>query len=65
MLQHGADTSIRNTEGKTALDLAEAGTRAVLSGEYRKEDLLEASRSGAEDRLVLHLCNCLLVACEV
>lgn len=52
LLQHGADPSIRNTEGKTAVEVAEAGPRSVLTGEHRKEELLEAARAGAEDRLV-------------
>ena len=63
LLQHGADINIRTTEGKTALDLAEAGTRAVLSGEYRKEEVLEAARSGAEDKLTA-LLNPLNVNCH-
>lgn len=52
LLQHGADPSIRNTEGKTAVEVAEPGPRAVLTGEHRKEELLEAARAGAEDRLL-------------
>ncbi|KAK7571104.1 hypothetical protein V9T40_014708 [Parthenolecanium corni] len=63
LLQHGADISIRTTEGKTALELAEAGTRAVLSGEYRKEEVLEAARSGAEEKLT-SLLNPLNVNCH-
>ena len=42
--QHGADPTIRNSEGKTPLELAESSTKAVLNGEYKKDDLLEASR---------------------
>lgn len=34
LLQHGADPSIRNTDGRTALDLAEASAKAVLTGEW-------------------------------
>ncbi|XP_076345953.1 tankyrase isoform X1 [Tachypleus tridentatus] len=52
LLQHGADPSIRNTDGKTPLDLAEQSARAVLTGEYRKDELLEASRSGNEEKLM-------------
>ena len=44
LLQHGADPSIRNSEGKTATDVADLVTKPVLTGEYKKEDLLEASR---------------------
>lgn len=63
LLQHGADVTIRNTEGKTALELADASARSVLTGEYRKDELLEAARSGAEDRLLL-LLNPLNVNCH-
>lgn len=63
LLQHGADINIRNTEGKTALEVTDASTRPVLTGEYRKDELLEAARSGAEDRL-LALLNPLNVNCH-
>ncbi|XP_025835398.1 tankyrase-like [Agrilus planipennis] len=63
LLQHGADPNIRNTEGKTPLDLADAAVKPVLTGEYRKDELLEAARSGAEDRL-LSLLNPLNVNCH-
>ncbi|XP_076060253.1 tankyrase isoform X2 [Oratosquilla oratoria] len=52
LLQHGADPSIRNTDGKTALDLADTYARSVLTGEYKKEELLEAARGGQEERLL-------------
>lgn len=52
LLQHGANPNIRNSEQKTPLDLADENTRPVLTGEYRKDELLEAARSGAEDRLL-------------
>ena len=45
-MQNKADCSIRNTDGKTALDLSDPSTRLVLTGEYRKEELLEAARTG-------------------
>lgn len=32
LLQHGADPNIRNTDGKTALDVAETSARLVLTG---------------------------------
>ena len=32
LLQHGADPNIRNTDGKTALDLADTYARSVLTG---------------------------------
>ena len=44
LLQHRADASIRNTDGKTALDLAEPMAAQVLSGEYKKNELLQAAR---------------------
>lgn len=52
LLQHGANPNIRNSEQKTPIDLADESTRPVLTGEYRKDELLEAARSGAEDRLL-------------
>lgn len=63
LLQHGADANVRNTEGKTALELADSATRPVLTGDHRKEELLEAARSGAEDRLLTML-NPLNVNCH-
>ena len=45
LLQHGADPSLRNTEQKTALDVADPLTKPVLTGtDYKKDDLLEAAR---------------------
>lgn len=52
LLQHGADASIRNTDGKGALDLADPSARSVLTGEYRKDELLEAARSGSEEKMM-------------
>lgn len=46
LMQNKADCSIRNTDGKTALDLSDPSTHLVLTGEYRKEELLEAARTG-------------------
>lgn len=63
LLQHGANPNIRNSEQKTPLDLADENTRPVLTGEYRKDELLEAARSGAEDRL-LSLLTTLNVNCH-
>ncbi|KAG8040195.1 hypothetical protein G9C98_000765 [Cotesia typhae] len=64
LLQHGADPIIRNTEGKTALELADPSTtKPVLTGEYRKDELLEAARSGNEEKL-LQLLNPLNVNCH-
>ncbi|GFR86628.1 poly [ADP-ribose] polymerase [Elysia marginata] len=52
LLQHGADPNIRNTDGKTALDLADPTAKAVLTGEYKKDELLEAARSGNEEQMM-------------
>ncbi len=52
LLQNGADVNIRNADGKTAIDLADPSAKSVLTGEYRKEELLEAARSGNEDKLI-------------
>lgn len=56
LLQHRADASIRNTDGKTALDLAEPLTAQVLSGEYKKSELLQAARFvvAVEDNHTVH-----------
>ncbi|KFB40787.1 hypothetical protein ZHAS_00008218 [Anopheles sinensis] len=63
LLQHGADPNIRNSENKIPLDLADPCTRPVLTGEYRKDELLEAARSGSEERL-LELLTPLNVNCH-
>ncbi|XP_058447048.1 poly [ADP-ribose] polymerase tankyrase [Malaya genurostris] len=63
LLQHGADPNIRNSENKIPLDLADSCTRPVLTGEYRKDELLEAARSGSEERL-LELLTPLNVNCH-
>ncbi|KAK2093708.1 hypothetical protein P7K49_027446 [Saguinus oedipus] len=36
LLQHGADPNIRNTDGKSALDLADPSAKAVLTGKNTK-----------------------------
>lgn len=33
LLQHGADPNIRNTDGKSALDLADPSAKGVLTGQ--------------------------------
>jgi tankyrase len=52
LLQNGADVYIHNADGKTAIDLADPSVKSVLTGDYRKEELLEAARSGNEDKLM-------------
>jgi tankyrase len=63
LLQHGANAELRNSEGKTPLDLADANTKPILTGEYRKDELLEAARLGDEQRL-LELLNPINVNCH-
>uniref|UniRef100_A0A3P8VT62 Uncharacterized protein n=1 Tax=Cynoglossus semilaevis TaxID=244447 RepID=A0A3P8VT62_CYNSE len=36
LLQHGADPNIRNTDGKSALDLADPSAKAVLTGQSQR-----------------------------
>jgi len=51
LLQNGADPQIRNSENKTAVDLADPGsTQAVFTGEYMKHHLLDAARSGNDEK---------------
>lgn len=53
LLQHNACPLATNNDGKTAIDLADShNVRLVLTGEYRKEELLEACRSGTKEILV-------------
>lgn len=33
LLQHGAEPTVRNTDGRSALDLADPSAKAVLTGE--------------------------------
>eukprot|EP00794_Sanderia_malayensis_P005571 gene5571-6259_t len=51
LLQNKADPSIKNTDGKTACDLADSAAKLVLTGEYKKDELLESARSGCEEKL--------------
>lgn len=43
---------MRNLDGKTPLDFAEGPTAQVLVGDFRKTELLEAARTGKEEKLV-------------
>lgn len=52
LLQNGADIRLCNSDGKTALELATSVTKPVLTGEYKKNELLEAARNGNEEKLV-------------
>lgn len=43
LLQHGADPNLKNSDGKSALDLADSSTRPVLMGKTSssvKKDIL-------------------------
>eukprot|EP00731_Ephydatia_muelleri_P020724 Em0013g451a len=55
LLQHGADPHIRNSDGKIPMDLADVGAKMVLSGEYKKNELIEAARTGNEELLLKYL----------
>uniref|UniRef100_A0A3Q2YLW9 Poly [ADP-ribose] polymerase n=1 Tax=Hippocampus comes TaxID=109280 RepID=A0A3Q2YLW9_HIPCM len=48
LLQHGADPNIRNTDGKSALDLAEPSAKAVLTGQCH----IPFGLSGNEEKLM-------------
>ncbi|KAG1652408.1 Tankyrase-1 [Nymphon striatum] len=52
LLQNGADPTIRNADGKTALDVADPAAKSVLTGEFKKDELLETSRNGNEERMI-------------
>ncbi|XP_077966089.1 poly [ADP-ribose] polymerase tankyrase-2-like [Styela clava] len=52
LLQNGADPLIRNADNKTAIDVSDPATKAILMGEYKKDELLEAARGGNQDRLM-------------
>ncbi|KAF6778441.1 hypothetical protein AHF37_02090 [Paragonimus kellicotti] len=52
LLQAKADLRARNLDGKTPIDLAEGSARLALLGDYRKDELLEAARSGNDEKLV-------------
>ncbi|VDK22061.1 unnamed protein product, partial [Taenia asiatica] len=52
LLQAKADPYMRNLDGKTPFDFAEGPTAQALVGDFRKTELLEAARTGKEDKLV-------------
>lgn len=51
LLQHGADPNIRNTDGKSALDLADPSAKAVLTGQslYSAADFTVNTYSDCEN----------------
>jgi tankyrase len=54
LLRNGADMGIKNLDGKTAIEINKTDTdvQLVLTGEYRKGEILEASRTGNEEKLL-------------
>ncbi|OON19965.1 hypothetical protein X801_04160 [Opisthorchis viverrini] len=52
LLQAKADPHARNLDGKTPVELADGSARLALLGDYRKDELLEAARSGNEEKLI-------------
>lgn len=52
LLQHGASAFAENSDKKTPIDLADGDAKAVFTGEYRKDELLEAARSGNEQTVL-------------
>lgn len=49
LLQYGASPYAENSDSKTPIELARGDAKAVFTGDYRKEELLEASRNGCEE----------------
>jgi len=68
LLQRGADPSIRNTDGKTALDLADPLSKSVLTGTSmllystisKIRDVTELFKSSSVERgfEITNLCGC-------
>ncbi|KAK6112466.1 Ankyrin repeats (3 copies) family protein [Brugia pahangi] len=52
LLQHGASARSENSDGKTPRDLADGDAKAVFTGDYRKDELLEAAKNGDEESLL-------------
>ncbi|EJW72684.1 hypothetical protein WUBG_16408, partial [Wuchereria bancrofti] len=52
LLQHGASARSENSDGKTPQDLADGDAKAVFTGDYRKDELLEAAKNGDEESLL-------------
>lgn len=54
LVRRGADVNLKNSDGQSPLDLCPEGSelRLLLSGEYRKAELLEAAKKGDEKTLL-------------
>ncbi|EJD75737.1 tankyrase-2 [Loa loa] len=52
LLQHGASARIENLDGRTPQDVADGDAKAVFTGDYRKDELLEAAKNGDEESLL-------------
>lgn len=54
LVRNHADISIKNLDGKAPLDLCESNSviKLILSGEYGKEEILEAARNGNQEKLI-------------
>ena len=61
LLQHGADPGIRNTDGKTPLDVAESSCKSVLNGLFF---ILAITKKISNIRKMLSTSDSLLIAFE-
>jgi tankyrase len=54
LVRKGADVNRKNLDGMSAIDLCPDGSdlKLILTGEYRKSELLEAARQGDESTLL-------------
>ncbi len=54
LLRNGADLNTKNIDGKKAIEInkTDNDVRLILTGEYRKNEILEASRTGNEEKLI-------------
>ena len=54
LIRRGADVACKNCDGKSPLDLCPEASdlRALLTGEYRKSEFLEAAKKGDEKTLL-------------
>lgn len=58
LVKHGADLNFKNLENKTPVDLCpsdDSVIRDILTGEYRKNELLEAAKTGDLEKFELLL----------